>query len=121
MHRFLLAAILCISSYPVDGSYAIDPVSCDPASTGPFMQAEVQRASTIAKFISLNLANNERVNPATNPQGWYYDNYVRTQVELLMGDGYDAYVLSAESILSYCLYCSYACDLRVRYVSKASA
>ncbi len=121
MRKFLLVATLCISSYPVDGSYAIDPVSCDPITTGPFIEAELQRAATLAKFVSLNLANDARRNPSTNPQGWYNDNYVRAQVELLMGTAHDAYVFSTETILSFRSFRSYTCDSRVRYVWKASA
>ena len=111
MRRIFLVALLCISSYPVDGSYAIDPVSCNPLTTGPLMEAELQRAATLAKFMSLNLANDNRRNPATNPQGWYYDNYVRAQVALLMGDGYDAYVFSTETFL---FYCSSTCYVRLK-------
>ena len=64
------------------------------------MDVELQRVATIAKFVSLNLGNNDRANPATNPQGWTYDNYVRAQVGLLMGNTQDAYVISTEIILS---------------------
>ena len=101
MRKFLLVATLCISSCPADASYAIDPISCDPIIKGPFMDAEIERAATIAKFVSLNLGNNGRINPASNPQGWYYDSYVRAQVDLLMGEAQDAYVISGEAIFSH--------------------
>ena len=98
--KVLLLAHLCISSCPVDASYAVDPVSCNSILKTTLMDVELQRVATIAKFVSLNLGNNDRANPATNPQGWYYDDYVRAQVNLLMGNTQDAYVISTEIILS---------------------
>ena len=102
MRKFLLLAALCISSCPAEAAYAIDPDSCNPNSDGAFLEAQLQRAATLAKFISLNLSNNNgRKNPATNPEGWYYDAYVQDQVKLLMGGASDAYVISTETIFSY--------------------
>ena len=98
--KLLLLAHLCISSCPVDAAYAVDPDSCDPILHVPFIDAEMVRVSTLAKFVSLNLGNNGRRNPETNPQGWYYDDYVRAQVKLLMGNTQDAYVISTDIILS---------------------
>ena len=98
--NLLLLAHLCISSCPVDAAYAVDPVSCDSIIHIPLIDAEMERVATLAKFVSLNLGNNDRANPATNPQGWYYDNYVRAQVNLLMGNTQDAYVTSTDIILS---------------------
>lgn len=118
LRKFLLVAILSISFCPADSSYAIDPNSCDSIILEPFLDAILQRVSTLAKFVSLNLGNNNRRDPAKNPQGWSYDGYVQTQVELLMGGAWDAYVFSAETILSSL---SHTCYSKGRCLLRAAA
>ena len=115
--RLLLLAHLCISSCPVDAAYAVDPVSCNSIFQKTLMDVELQRVATLAKFVSLNLGNNDRPNPATNPQGWYYDDYVQAQVNLLMGNTQDAYVISTKIIISSR---TSTCYFKAGYVSDLS-
>ena len=115
--KVLLLALLCISSCPVEASYAVDPVSCNSILKTTLMDVEIQRVATLAKFVSLNLGNNDRENPATNPQGWYYDDYVRAQVNLLMGYTRDAYVFSTIILSSR----ASTCYFKAGYVLDLSA
>lgn len=68
IRRFLLLAALSIfSPTPAEavGGYAIDLDICNPTQQ-LFLEAQLQRASTIGKFVSLNLGSN-----MSNRQGWY--------------------------------------------------
>lgn len=88
--RFLLFATLFLfSSTPAEAQgYAIDYVSCSTAQQ-IFMEDQLLRATTIGKFVSLNLGDNLR-----QAQGWYLKGWIMNFVTLLMGDAQDAYVLS---------------------------
>lgn len=99
IRRFLLLAALSIfSPTPAEavGGYAIDLDICNPTQQ-LFLEAQLQRASTIGKFVSLNLGSN-----MSNRQGWYLNGYIMNFVTLLMGNAQDAYVFSRATI-PYCV------------------
>ena len=115
IRKLLLFATLSIfSPSPVEAAaYAIDLISCNPAQQ-LFLEAQLKRASTIAKFVSLNLGSN-----MSNRQGWYLNGYIMNYVTLLMGDARDAYVLSAAMTPSYqCHTRDVASDILGKLVSR---
>lgn len=97
IRKFLFSAILCISSFsPVNAitQYAIDDVSCNQGQYRgkyePFLDRQMSRVTTLAKFMSLNLGNNDRQAPGRNPEQWQVDSYINDLVILLMGDTQEA-------------------------------
>ncbi|CAF9919305.1 hypothetical protein IMSHALPRED_004586 [Imshaugia aleurites] len=81
----LLATLSLFSSTPAEAAgYAIDTISCWPAQQ-LFIEAQLKRASTIGKFVSLNLGDN-----MSNRQGWYLNGLIMNFVTKLMGDARDA-------------------------------
>lgn len=98
IRRFLFLATLSIfSPTPAEalGGYAIDLISCNPTQQ-LFLEAQLKRATTIGKFVSLNLGSN-----INNRQGWYLDGFIMNFVTLLMGNYQDAYVFSLAITLSH--------------------
>lgn len=84
--KILLLEILSLfSSTPAEAQgCAIDIVSCN-AVQQLWLEAQLKRASTIGKFVSLNLGDN-----LSNRQGWYLNGYIMNFVTLLMGDAQEA-------------------------------
>lgn len=97
----LLATLSLFSSCPAEASYAIDTNSCNTGEAN-FIKAQSIRATTIGKFVSLNLNPGAPVGGEENPYGWSMDGYIGEQITLLMGDAQEAYVVSGAFTISCC-------------------